>query len=185
MTIKAYRYQLRLKPAQQAQLVRWSGGLRWLCNKALAEQKARHARGEPYANYVAMAKWLTAKRHAPESLWLAQGPVHPQQQVLQRLDESYKRFFKGVGGFPRFNARGLEPGLRFPDPKQITLDAPNGRIQLPKLDWLRLRLSRSVEGEQIGRPAPDATCDMLNVLTRLKPGDTGGFFSYTGERLPW
>lgn len=68
MTIKAYRYQLRLKPAQQARLVRWSGGLRWLWNKALAEQKDRHARGESYANYVVMAKWLTDWRHAPESL---------------------------------------------------------------------------------------------------------------------
>lgn len=46
-------------------------------------------------------------------------------------------------------------------------------------------LSKPFKGEQIGRPAPDATCDMLNVLARLTPGDTGGFFSYTGERLPW
>lgn len=36
---------------------------------------------------------------------------------------------------------------RPPDPKQIKLDATEGRLQLPKLDWLRLRLSRNVEGE--------------------------------------
>lgn len=46
-------------------------------------------------------------------------------------------------------------------------------------------LSKPFKGEQIGRPAPVATCDMLNVLVQLTPGDTGGFFSYTGERLSW
>jgi putative transposase len=144
--LKAYRYQLRLKQAQQAQLVRWSGGLRWVWNKALGEQKARHERGDKYASYVDMAKWLTAWRCAPETLWLAQGPVHPQQQVLKRLDEAYKRFFKKTGGLPKFKARGFELGLRYPDPKQITLDDVNQRIQLPKLGWVRLRLSRDIEG---------------------------------------
>jgi hypothetical protein len=46
-------------------------------------------------------------------------------------------------------------------------------------------LSKPFKGEQIGRPAPAAACDMLNVLAQLTPADTGGFFSYTGERLPW
>jgi len=46
-------------------------------------------------------------------------------------------------------------------------------------------LSKPFKGEQIGRPAPDATCDMLNALAQLAPADNGGFFSYTGERLPW
>lgn len=46
-------------------------------------------------------------------------------------------------------------------------------------------LSKPFKGEQIGRPAPVATCDMLTVLAQLTPADTGGFFSYTGARLPW
>ena len=46
-------------------------------------------------------------------------------------------------------------------------------------------LSKPFKGEQIGRPAQIAACDMLTVLARLAPADSGGFFSYTGERLPW
>jgi hypothetical protein len=26
---------------------------------------------------------------------------------------------------------------------------------------------------------------MLGVLNRLTPADTGGFFAYSGDRLPW
>lgn len=85
-SIRAYRFQLRLRPAHAAQLRRIAGGLRWVWNQALAEQRARHARGEKYASYVDMAKWLTAWRNAAETGWLAEGPIHPQQQTLKRLD---------------------------------------------------------------------------------------------------
>lgn len=145
-SIKAFRFQLRLKPAQQRQLRRIAGGLRWVWNQALAEQRARHARGEKYASYVDMAKWLTAWRNAPDTAWLSEGPVHPQQQVLRRLDEAYKRFFAKAGGFPAFKKRGAEPGIRFPDPKQFSFDAANGRVKCPKLGWVRLRMSQEVTG---------------------------------------
>jgi len=145
-SIRAYRFQLRLKPTQQHQLQRWAGGLRWVWNQALAEQRARHARGEKYAGYAQMCKWLTAWRSAPGTAWLASGPIHPQQQVLKRLDEAYKRFFAKAGGFPSFKRRGEEPGMRFPDPKQFALDPANGRIKCPKLGWVRLRLSEPVVG---------------------------------------
>ena len=121
--------------------------LRWIWNDALAEQRARHARGENYASYVDMAKWLTARRNTPATAWLAEGPIHPQQQVLRRLDEAYKRFFENRGGFPAFKRYGDDPSLRFPDPKQFALDAANGRIKLPKLGWVRLRQSQPVLGE--------------------------------------
>lgn len=145
--LKAYVFVLRAQPAAERMLSRWAGQLRWIWNRALAEQKARHARGEKYASYVDMAKWLTEWRHAPDSLWLAEGPSQPQQHVLKRLDEAYQRFFKRAGGFPRFKKHGDEAGIRFPAAKQIVLDQVNGRLKLPKIGWLRLRQSRAVKGE--------------------------------------
>lgn len=146
-SIKAFQYRLRCKPAQHRLLQRWAGGLRWVWNQALAEQRARHTRGEKYVGYVQMCQWLTAWRNAAETAWLADGPAHPQQQVLKRLDEAYKRFFAKSGGAPAFKRRGDEPGMRFPDAKQFELDQLNETIRLPKLGWTRLRLSRPVTGE--------------------------------------
>ena len=151
-TLRAHRFQLRLRPAQERQLARYAGMMRWVWNRALAEQQARRERGEKYAGYASMCAWLTAWRNAPETRWLADGPVHPQQQVLRRLDASFQAFFANVKagrmpGYPRFKRRGDEPGLRFPDSKQFSVDAANGRLQLPKLGWLRMRMSREVTGE--------------------------------------
>jgi putative transposase len=151
-SLRAYRFQLRLRPAQEKQLARYAGMMRWLWNRALAEQQSRRERGQKYAGYASMCGWLTAWRNAPETSWLAEGPAQPQQQVLKRLDTAFRTFFANVKagrtpGYPRFKKRGEEPGIRFPDSKQFKLDAANGRLQLPKLGWLRLRMSRQVVGE--------------------------------------
>lgn len=36
--------------------------------------------------------------------------------------------------------------MRFPDAKQFSLDAANGRIKLPKLGWVHMRMSQPVAG---------------------------------------
>ena len=46
-------------------------------------------------------------------------------------------------------------------------------------------LSAPFRGTQIGRPAPNAARDLLAVLDTLQPADSGGFWAYDGQRLPW
>lgn len=75
--MKAYRFQLRCKPAQERAMRRFAGGLRWVWNQALAQQRERHERGEKFAGYAQICTWLTAWRHAPDTAWLAEGPIHP------------------------------------------------------------------------------------------------------------
>ena len=147
MSIKAYRFQLRTRPGVERLLRRFAGSCRWVWNAAISEQRRRREAGDKFAGYAAMCRWLTHWRHAPDTAWLAQTPVHPLQQTLRRLDAAYRRFFEGTGGYPAFKRRGQEPGLRFPDPKQFTLDQDHARVKLPKLGWLRLRLSQPVQGE--------------------------------------
>lgn len=46
-------------------------------------------------------------------------------------------------------------------------------------------LSAPFRGAQIGRPAADAARDLLALLDGLAPEDSGGFWAYDGQRLPW
>ena len=46
-------------------------------------------------------------------------------------------------------------------------------------------LSKPFRGAEIGRPAAVAAAEMLATLDVLTPEDSGGFFSYSGEQLPW
>lgn len=46
-------------------------------------------------------------------------------------------------------------------------------------------LSAPFRGAQISRPPATAAQDLLAVLDGLQPQDSGGFWAYDGQRLPW
>ena len=144
--LQAFQFELRPDGQQERQMRRFAGACRFVYNKALALQKANHEAGGKFIGYVAMAKHLTEWRNSSETPWLKEAPVHPLQHALKDLDRAYQNFFAQRAAFPQFKRKGDKQSFRYPDPKQFKLDAANGRIFLPKLGWMRLRLSRPVLG---------------------------------------
>ena len=125
---------------------RFAGSCRFVFNKALALQKKRYERGEKKLGYAGLCKLLTEWRNSADTTWLADAPVHPQQQTLKDLERAYSNFFAKRADFPRFKKKNQSDSFRYPDPKQIKLDQANSRLFLPKLGWLRYRNSREVLG---------------------------------------
>jgi NAD(P)-dependent dehydrogenase (short-subunit alcohol dehydrogenase family) len=62
---------------------------------------------------------------------------------------------------------------------------PNTKLIALHPGTVNSRLSKPFKGEQIGRPAIDAARDMLAVLNQLPLSESGSFYSYSGEKLPW
>ena len=145
--LQAYQYELRPDGEQQRQMRRFAGSCRFVFNKALAMQMDLYERGEKKLGYAGLCKVLTGWRNDPDTLWLADAPVHPLQQTLKALERAYANFFAKRAAFPRFKKKGQGESFRYPDPKQIKLDQTNSRLFLPKLGWLRYRNSRDVQGE--------------------------------------
>lgn len=145
--LQAFKYELMPNGEQQRNMRRFAGACRFVFNQGLALQKARHNQGEKKLSYAALCKELTTWRNGKETPWLADAPVHTQQQKLKDLERAYSNFFAKRADFPRFKKKGLNDSFRYPDPKQITLDQDNNRIKLPKLGWIRYRNSRKVLGE--------------------------------------
>jgi putative transposase len=76
--------------------------------------------------------------------WLSRAPHHALQHTLRNLDGAFSRFFAKTGGYPKFKRRGDRDAVHFPDPKQFTVDGD--WVKLPKLGWVRFRLSRPIVG---------------------------------------
>jgi len=144
--LQAFKYELQPDGQQQRDMRRFAGSCRFVFNRALALQQERRAQGAPKLGYAALCRQLTEWRNAPETAWLAESPVHPLQQALKDLERTYANFFAKRAAFPRFRKKGQSESFRYPDPKQIRLDPANGRLFLPKLGWLRMRMSREVLG---------------------------------------
>ncbi len=143
---QAFKYELRPTGEQQRLMRRFAGSCRFVFNKALALQKARHEQGEKKLGYAGLCKVLTEWRNSTATAWLADSPVHPLQQVLKDLERAYANFFAKRADFPRFKKKGQSDRFRYPDPKQIKLDQIDSRLFLPKLGWLRYRNSRKLLG---------------------------------------
>jgi putative transposase len=144
---QAYKFELRPTGEQQRQMRRFAGSCRFVYNKALAMQQALYESGEKKLGFAGLCKALTGWRNSPETAWLADAPVHPLQQTLKDLERAYANFFAKRADFPKLKKKGLSESFRYPDPKQFKLDQTNGRVILPKLGWMRLRLCRPVLGE--------------------------------------
>lgn len=67
--------------------------------------------------------------------------------------------------------------VRRSNPKAVLLALHPGTVQS--------HLSEPFHGARIGRSPDLAAADLLRVLDALGPDDTGHFYSYLGESLPW
>jgi NAD(P)-dependent dehydrogenase (short-subunit alcohol dehydrogenase family) len=68
---------------------------------------------------------------------------------------------------------------------EVARTQPNSVIVALHPGTVSSRLSQPFRGAEIGRAAQDAAADMLRVLDRLAPADTGTFRAYDGSELPW
>ena len=157
-TIQAFKFRLVPTLDQEILLSRHAGCVRFVWNKALDLQTRRLEAGIPLLSYGDLAKLLTLWRSSEEYGFLALGPVHPQQQALKNLDRALWEALdrKNPKRFPRFKRKGEGDSLRYPDPLQVKLDLatrdPEGRnllprIFLPKVGWVKVRVSRQIEGD--------------------------------------
>ena len=167
-TIQAFKFRLAPTAEQEALLNRHAGCVRFVWNKALDLQTRRLDAGIPILSCGDMAKLLTLWRASDEYGFLANGPVHPQQQTLKNLDRALWKALTGNRGFPQDKKKGKGDSLRYPDPLQVKLDLATRdaegrnllpRLFLPKVGWVKIRVSRQIGG------------DLRNATVTRKPDD--------------
>lgn len=144
--VQAYRFALRLKPAQEARLRQVTGSCRYVYNRALALELERFEGGLPHLSYFDLSRELTDWRADPACLWLAEYPRAAQQAALKDLARAYDNFFAKRADRPRFKKRGQHDAFRVSGAGKVAVDPGNGRVRLEGVGWLRYRNSRLVEG---------------------------------------
>lgn len=168
--LQAFQYTLKPDASQLALLAQFAGARRFVFNKALALQKARHAAGEKHLSYADLCNKLVEWKQEEGLEWMAQMPSQVLQQSLKDLDKAYKSFFDDVAKGYRIapdNRKALrklrQEGIRqlahlptfkkkfkrerFRYPQGFELDQERSRIKLPKLGWVKYINSREVLGK--------------------------------------
>jgi putative transposase len=116
---------------------------RTVWNKGL-EQRREYRRRGAWMNYHEQAGELAAAKS--EHPWLTEVPGHCLQQALIDLDRACRQ--RGTFNVGWRSARRWRPSFRFPEGNKMVVERLTGRharVKLPKLGWVRFRVSRSLD----------------------------------------
>jgi putative transposase len=142
------RYRAYPTPEQAGRLTGWGHSCRAVWNLALEQRQylCRH-RGYTLRTVEQCAQLTRARGEVP---WLADLPAQSAQQVLRQLDRAYDNWWnpQHPAGAPTFRKRST--GLSVPFPGQAVavrkLNHKWAQVRLPKVGWVRFRLSRPLGG---------------------------------------
>ncbi|MCV7444247.1 transposase [Mycobacterium paraense] len=150
------RYRLLPTVEQAAMLVEHCRHARYVWNLAV-EQQQYWQRGRRAPRYNEQCAQLTVARAEYE--WLAAGSQTVQQQALRDFAQAMRNFFNGTHRRPTWRKAGVHEGFRQVGLKAHHVERLNGRfarVWVPKVGWIRLRLSRPVPA---GVKSYRVTCD--------------------------
>jgi len=138
--IKTYSYKIKVDNSFIEKFNKWLGSLRFLYNCALEMKIDAYKRCNKNISNYTIQKELTECKQ--EFDWLNQ--VHSQtlQAILDRLDKTYKSFFRRGYGFPKFASKKKWKSIPF---KSCQLK--EGNFVLPKWGIIKVFKDRLPKGK--------------------------------------
>ena len=140
------RYRLAPTPAQEEALLEQCRDARFVWNLALEQWSMWRPGRRSYApRFAEQARQLTEAR--ADNDWLRAGSQTVQQQALRDFDQAVTRFFAGTHRRPTWRKAGRHEGFRIVGgqaSRAERLSQKWGRVLVPKVGWIKFRLSRAL-----------------------------------------
>jgi putative transposase len=154
MLTRRVTFRLYPKPAQEAKLFEWRRLHAYLYNSALADRKDSYQKRGESVDYFDQQNRLPAFKE----VWSEYKELgsHALQATLKRVDFAFQRFFKGLGGYPRFQSIRDYSGWTYPCSAgwKAHTTGDNGYLDLSNLGQIQMR----GKARQWGTPS---TCTIL------------------------
>jgi putative transposase len=133
-----YKRKLKLNKQQEQRISSWIGACRTVYNMGLEIKIEAYKNKQVNVSKFDLMKQLPDIKHID---WIADVPSQSLQNSLERLDKSYKNFFrtcKSGGGFPKFKSKRNYKSILF---KSVALSG--NKIKLPKIGELKFFKDKS------------------------------------------
>ncbi|MFH1454576.1 MAG: RNA-guided endonuclease TnpB family protein [Armatimonadota bacterium] len=141
MTLKGHKYRIYPNAAAIRILEQHFGSVRYVYNYFLGLRiKAYKEEGKTIDGFSCKRMLVELKK---EKSWLKDINSQSLQQFVLDLEKSYRRFFKGLGGYPVFKKKANRQSFAVPQNFK-TID---GKLYIPKLkNGINIKLHRELEG---------------------------------------
>jgi putative transposase len=139
MITRRITYRLYPNQAQAAKLHEWKRMHCHLYNAAIANRKTQYQKFGHSVDYFEQQNSLPAFK----AVWVEYKELgsHALQATLKRVDFAFQRFFKGLGGYPKFKASRHYSGWSYPCKAgwKAETDGANGYLNLTHLGRIQMR----------------------------------------------
>ena len=90
---------------QKTKLFQYANAARFAYNWALGREKENYVKGGKFISDANLRKKFTKLKKTDGYLWLNDVSNNVPKQAIKDACDSYKRFFKGIAGYPKFKSR--------------------------------------------------------------------------------
>ena len=146
--LKAYKYRIYPNNEQKMQIAKTFGCCRFVYNQTLAYRK------EVYEQEKKSVSKIDCNNYCNRELkntyeWLKEVDKFALTNAIYNMDSAYQKFFKEHAGCPKFkskhnNRKSYKTNY---SNGNIAIDFENGKIKLPKLKKVKVKLHRRFNGQ--------------------------------------
>lgn len=138
--IKTFSFKIRHSEKHQQWIESTLGGLRYIYNLAKETKEENYKKGVKLSNYD-LQKQFTQCKQEEGFEWLKEIPSQTSQAIIDRLDNSFKSFFKG-SGYPKWASKKKWKSIPFKTIKQVS----HNTFKLPKLGVVKVFNPKLIDG---------------------------------------
>lgn len=166
--IKSLKVRIYPNKKQEELIIKTFGCVRYVYNYYLDKRIKQYKNCGKLLSYNECSKDLTVLKKELE--WLKEPDKFSLQSSLKNLDESYKRFFKGLGNFPKFKSKNNKKDSYTTRRSNKNIKIFENYIKLPKLGKVKYRDNSTIKGK------------ILNVtISKTKTGKYFAAITYEKE----
>ena len=143
MPVRALRMRIKPSPEQRHKIDTTINCCRFIRNQMVERNSKIYKRRGEHLGYNAMQNLLPVmKQYLP---WLKEADSQALKYACRQVDNAYQRFFKKLGGYPRYSSR-REAVQSYTTTNAGSIHLQEGRVRLPCLGWVQVMDNRELPG---------------------------------------
>ena len=185
--MRAYKTEIRLSKEQREKLRRTIGVCRFVYNLYISLNKEIYEKEKRFMNAYEFSKWLNNEyiSNNTDKAWIKEVSSKSVKQSIINAEKAFKRFFKGVSGFPKYKKKRKQDVKMYfvKNDAKMTIKCERHRINIPTLGFIRLKEYGYIPIDQIiksGTVSEKSGRFYVSVLTGEEPRKERAGLSNTG-----
>lgn len=140
--MKTFKTEIKLSKDQKIKIHKTIGVARFVYNFYIAENKKFYKKNKSFLSAYDFSKWLNNEfiPNNKDYSWIKDVSSKSTKQSIRNAETTFKRFFKGLSGFPRFKKKNKSNvKMYFVKDNKTDCICERHRIKIPTLGWVRLK----------------------------------------------